>query len=183
MPVVPHNRPAKRLRLSRRFVAITASITASILVSALTTSTASAAAPYPGPGDPSTRVSISLPNPTKAPAPGAKVSAAANSYIICYASAYEPVSEAGFVYTSGEASCSEKPDLFSATLTVWAYYNGSYHQTATRTLTTPPNPEYGIYLGGGACGHGWIYHTELEVTGFHGNWDSAIANSPAKALC
>lgn len=73
---------------------------------------------------------------------------AASRTIVCYARAYAPVIESGFVYTDGHASCTGKPHLFSAILTVWAYYGGSYHTTATRTLTTPPNPEYGIYLGG-----------------------------------
>lgn len=183
MPVDPHPGFWERLGLHRRFVAIAASITASILVSALTTSTASAAAPYPGPGDPSTRVSISLSSPMTTPAPSAKGSAAGSSYIVCYADAYQPVLATTWVYADAHTSCNAVPDLFSAVLTIWAYYDGTYHKTGTLTDTTPPNLEYSMYAPGEKCGHGWIYHTEFEIAGFHGNWDHAIANSPAVPLC
>jgi hypothetical protein len=103
--------------------------------------------------------------------------------ITCGGSTHPPVVAEGFVYAQASASCSDRPDLYSAVMTVWAYHNGKYDKRATRTWTQPPVPNAGYGIGGGACFHGWIYHSDLELNAFHGNWIHEIFNSRSLTLC
>ena len=102
--------------------------------------------------------------------------------ITCGGAANLPNWYAG-LYASGYVFCSDHPDLYSATVTLWGYYGGTYHNAAQRTRRDSPPPSYNFTPAAVNCVSGALYHTELEITAYHGNWIDEISNSASYSYC